>query len=145
MENIYSNNSGNAPEKELSAEKSVEKIEQKQQEVTTQLYKDELRKFAAKNVYLRTLVNQLTKNQISVRDQIAQAIYIQLYKEVPSAREAAIDAYEAADIFLRVREDELSVVNDLRAFVQNHPNDSELGQKMRSMFGSKINKTETNE
>lgn len=79
-----------------------------------------------------------------MRDEIAAKIYMQIYTDVPSAERAAEDAYVAADSFLRIRESnlntELTLLEDIKFFVKNHPNDADLGKKIREQFGNQKEK-----
>lgn len=49
-------------------------------------------------------IQELSQQQINFRDDVALQCYVPLIKEVDNYEKAAVDAYRAADAFLRARE-----------------------------------------
>ena len=119
-------------------------IDDSSAEITVELYKESLRKCLSEIKQLQTTIVKLQRKEIKMRDEIAAKIYMQIYTDVPSAERAAEDAYVAADSFLRIRESnlntELTLLEDIKFFIKNHPNDADLGKKIREQFGNQKEK-----
>lgn len=49
-------------------------------------------------------ISELQENTVSLRDEVALQCYVPLLNEVSDYEKAAVDAYRAADVFLRARE-----------------------------------------
>jgi len=69
------------------------------------------------NEKLRLLLEEAKKEQLEFRDDVALEIYAKQFKDTPDYTVAAVDAYRAADAFLRVR--------DTGEATQLEPNNSE--------------------
>lgn len=126
----------------MSNNKNEEKV-QNEAELTNDMLKELLILSEQSAKSLKEENKRLRESQLLFRDQIAMMVYPNFIQIHSSYEKACIDAYAAADIFLRQRDLGVqTVMNDLneeqmdelRKLIKMYPNDSQLGKEIRDKF-----------
>lgn len=93
------------------------------------------------NLKLRTTIERLNRQQLSLRDTVAVSVFPSFLAIDFKAEIAAEDSYKAADALMRVRDRGRSYEDDLieiiKTFAKLYPNDYELGSAVRSFLNNK--------
>lgn len=111
---------------------------EEKEQVKKVLLEEELKKKDKQIALLTWQIQRLNTNLADIRDTIAMNCFVQFFGTSPSYEKAAIDSYKAADSFLRIRDSgeiyENQLIEDLKEFVNNIPNDEELGKTVRKIY-----------
>lgn len=88
----------------------LERVDTGKEQVTEAFYRELLVQADGQIQALHKQVGELQEAQLDLRDEVALQCYVPLIKEVTDYQKAATDAYRAADVFLRVRETGINIV-----------------------------------
>jgi len=107
--------------------------------LTEQMYRELLERAYEKIATLKMSLVKVQEQTVNLRDQVASKCYPTTLSEASSTEEAAIDAYRAADAFLRVRETGVAydsdVIKMLRELRDNNGNtDEKFGRAVRNFI-----------
>lgn len=118
--------------------KKDKKQEQEVKEISIELLEGYLAKAEGKIDQLEEVITKYKNAEVKLRDKVAISCFSQHFTSTPSYERAAEDSYKAADAFMRVRDHgksyEMEVIEDIKLFVANIPNDIELGKKVRELY-----------
>jgi len=103
---------------EVSGPKEVpfdEQLDRAVGQSVEQFYKDVLKQADNRIKAQETQIQNLTKQQLEFRDEVAVRCYVPLIDKVESYDKAAVSAYQAADAFLRARESGITFLTEEEA------------------------------